>query len=628
MKKPLLIIFVICFFVIFLALSPEVITHAQGPSVNLQIVSTNSDAYPKVVTNFSVFDPQGFPIKELQKDQFTASEDNQVISNFTLTPFVNVDTPLAVVLVIDTSWSMNTSLANSIQAAKDFSKTLGPNDQVALIAFKEKPVVVQDFTTDRDELTKSLNSLTAVGDSGLYDSVVEAINILKPRTERKVVVLLTDGYETGISAFNFDEMVNEAARWSTPIYPVGFGGARRDNLEKLAKLTGGFAQFNPDSSALTEALNNVLINLRNQYSLEYVSSLMADGSEHEVAITYKYAEGDVSDTNRFIAQPVAIQVSFGDLQDGQEVSGDVLFAPNILASSTVKQMDIQVDDQPVTSILAAPFEYIWDSAIVQTGVHNLAFIITDSVGNTINQGLKLNVVPPVSITSNLTADQVISGTVKIPLEVTAARAIEKVEFFVDGVKISEDLDGPYEIEWDTKSTAPGYHDLRFVGTDIEQNIGEIQQRVNVEIQNSNNLLWLVLIVLLIAIGVIIPIATRKNRSTKKTTNQGTPFPSAINGFATLVEKEGFEPGHVWRLKGDEIRLGRKRGENDIVLKGASASRFQAVINLTPNGYAIKSVNPENPVLVNRQPITEQLYLKSGDVITAGESEFLFDASGI
>jgi hypothetical protein len=291
-------------------------------------------------------------------------------------------------------------------------------------------------------------------------------------------------------------------------------------------------------------------------------------------------------------------------------------------------MDIQVDDQPVTSILAAPFEYIWDSGIVQTGVHNLAFIITDSVGNTINQGLKLNVVPPVSITSNLTADQVISGTVKIPLEVTAARAIEKVEFFVDGVKISEDLDGPYEIEWDTKSTAPGYHDLRFVGTDIEQNIGEIQQRVNVEIQNSNNLLWLVLIVLLIAIGVIIPIATRKNRSTKKTTNQGTPFSSAINGFATLVEKEGFEPGHVWRLKGDEIRLGRKRGENDIVLKGASASRFQAVINLTPNGYAIKSVNPENPVLVNRQPITEQVYLKSGDVITAGESEFLFDASGI
>ena len=628
MKKPLLIFFVLCFFVTFLSLSPEVITHAQGPSVNLQIVSTNSDAYPKVVTNFSVFDPQGFPIKELQKDQFTASEDNQVISNFTLTPFVNVDTPLAVVLVIDTSWSMNTSLANSIQAAKDFSKTLGPNDQVALIAFKEKPVVVQDFTTDRDELTKSLDSLTAVGDSGLYDSVVEAINIIKPRTERKVVVLITDGYETGISIFNFDEMVNEAARWSTPIYPVGFGGVRRDNLEKLAKLTGGFAQFNPDSSALTEALNNVLINLRNQYSLVYVSSLMADGSEHEVAITYKYAEGDVSDTNRFIAQPVAIQVSFGDLQDGQEVSGDVLFAPNIHASSTVKQMDIQVDDQPVTSILAAPFEYIWDSAIVQTGVHNLAFIITDSVGNTINQGLKLNVVPPVSITSNLTADQVISGTVKIPLELTAARAIEKVEFFVDGVKISEDLDGPYEIEWDTKSTAPGYHDLRFVGTDIEQNIGEIQQRVNVEIQNSNNLLWLVLIVLLIAIGVIIPIATRKNRSTKKTTNQGTPFSSAINGFATLVEKEGFEPGHVWRLKGDEIRLGRKRGENDIVLKGASASRFQAVINLTPNGYAIKSVNPENPVLVNRQPITEQLYLKSGDVITAGESEFLFDASGI
>jgi len=93
----------------------------------------------------------------------------------------------------------------------------------------------------------------------------------------------------------------------------------------------------------------------------------------------------------------------------------------------------------------------------------------------------------------------------------------------------------------------------------------------------------------------------------------------------LIEREGFEPGHVWQLKGSEIRLGRKRDENDIMLKGLSASRFHAVINLTPNGATLKSLNPENPAYVNGQPIIEELLLRNGDVIKAGESEFLFEA---
>lgn len=622
MKKSGFAIIIVLLAIATLAFQPAFPSFAQASQVNLNIVSVNDDAFPIVELVFSVSDPQGFPIKDIEKASFSLSEDNQAIANYTVAPFMNTETPLSVALVVDTSGSMVRSLPDAVSAAQDFIATLGANDQVALIAFKEKADLVQELTADRDLINQALQGLTAVGDSAMFDSVIEAINTLKPRTERKVVVLITDGYETGISAFDFNQVVDEAVRWSTHIYPIGIGGVHKDNLDKLAKLTGGFAQVNPDSSALSDAFKNVLENLRNQYKLEYESSLMADGSEHSALVTYAYPEGSVSDDRRFIAKTGTITISFTDLADGQEISGDVLFSPGILAPARVSQLEVLVDDKLVTSVLSAPFECLWDSSLVEPGAHNFVINVTDEVGNNATKSLNLSVVPAVTITSNLAADQVLSGTITIPLEVKAARGIARVEFFVDNVKIAEDKESPYEIEWDTRSVIPGYHDLRFVATDLEQNIGENQLRVNVELQKANNLLWVAIIILLAALGVIIPFATRKNQSRKKAPVQPAAVPEQN---PTLTERAGLEPGHVWKLSGGEIRLGRKRDENDIILKGTSASRFHAVINPTPNGYSIKTLNRENPVYINDQAVTDQVLLVSGDLIRAGESEFLYEA---
>lgn len=613
--------------IIFLSVSvsiPNASTTAQSASVDLQLIAVDSSAFPKVKVNFSVSDPQGFPVENLEASSFSISEDNKSISDFSITPFNNTESPLAIVLVLDTSGSMVSSIDNSISAAKEFIRTLGPNDQVALIAFKEKPVIVQELTTDRGLLTQALDELTAVGDSALFDSLIEAVDVLKPRTERKVVVVITDGYETGISSFTFDQVVDESVRWSTHLYPIGIGGVNLSNLEKLAKLTGGFAQINPDDSAISEAFGNILGNLRNQYLLEYESDLQADGTEHEVLISYKYPEGVVSGGQRFVATPGSVSISFPDLTDGQEVSGSVLFSPSILAPGAIRELDIKVDQLPLATILSAPFEYVWDSELVETGLHEIDFTVTDVVGNTATQSIKLNVVPPVTVSSNLVADQTLGGKVTIPLEIKAARGIASVEFYVDQIKIAEDIEFPYEFEWNTTAHNPGYHDIRFVATDLEQNVGESQLRVNVEIQKNSNLIWLALLTLLVAIGVIIPIASKKNRLAKKsTTPVGSPL-IAGEKVAKLVEKEGLEPGRVWNLQGNEIRLGRKTDENDIPLKGLSASRFHAVITPQSEGYVIQALHVENPVYVNGTPNTEQVALKNGDVIKAGESEFLFE----
>ncbi len=531
---------------------------------------------------------------------------------------------LAVAIVLDTSGSMVKSLATSITAAKDFIGTLGPNDQVSLITYSDKPTIIQGFTTDRSVLSTALEGLKAAGNSALHDALIEAVAVLKPRTERKVIVLITDGYESGISSYSIDQVIDEAARWSTPIYPIGFGGVNRNKVEIIAKLTGGFAQINPDADTLSVSLAKVLDNLRDQYVLEYTSALAADGKEHELNIAYDYQGGSVNDSYRFIAKPGNITISFGDLVDGQEISGTVRFSPNILAPAPVRSLEIKMDQQTLTSILTEPFEYIWDSISVTPGLHTFDFIVTDKVGNTSTQTLNLEVVPPVRVESNLVANQNVTGKLTIPIEVIASRGVAKVEFLVDGVKTAEDIDAPYKFEWDTSKIRPGYHDLRFIATDLEQYTGEQQLRVNVEIQKNNNLLWIALTTLLVAFGVILPIAIRKNKTVKRSALSSSDFQTRREGTAKLVEKAGLTPNYIWTLMGNETRLGRKRDENDVPLKGLSASRYHAVIMLTPEGYELRNLNPGNPTFVNGIPISDSAILKNGDVIRAGESEFWFE----
>ena len=165
MKRYLSLFIIISLFISIPFFFPNKSSEAQSPSIDLQVVSASDDAFPKMSLVFSVSDPSGLPIKDLEKGAFSFSEDNKAIDDFTVSPYVNTEMPLAVALVLDTSGSMTKSLPNAIQAAKEFIATLGPNDQVALIAFKEKPVIVQELTTDHDLLTPALNSLSAVGDS-------------------------------------------------------------------------------------------------------------------------------------------------------------------------------------------------------------------------------------------------------------------------------------------------------------------------------------------------------------------------------------------------------------------------------------------------------------------------------
>ena len=616
-----------CSLALFIVIFSWSLSSAQPSPLNLKVENIDNSVFPQVKVLLSVSDAQGFPITGLDRNSFKVSEDNIPITDFVVSQFNNIEQPLAIVLVIDTSGSMaGKPLANSVTAAKDFISTLTSGDLVALISFSNKATILQELTSDHGKIVEALDGLKADGDTAHYDALVEATNLLKNRSERRVIVSLTDGKESGISKFTFDQVVNEAVRWSTPVYPIGFGGVNKDELDRLAKLTGGFAQINPDTTTLSTAFQNVLNNLREQYSIEFVSSLSADGLEHNLDVALNYQDGSASASRKFVAKPGQVSLSLPDLQDGQTVGGMILIKPEVLAPAALDRLDISIDGGPLSSVLAPPYEYLWDSTSMTPGEHKLDVKATDLANNVGSLVISLNIRQPIIVTAGFSPGQVISGDIKIPATVDALASISKVEFFLDEKLLGESTTPPYEIEWNTSKVSPGFHDIKIKATDANGVSAETTVQVNLEIQRSSNLLWMALIAVLVAGAIIIPLAVRNNQQTKRG-KAGPQVDSAImqaKNQAFLVEKEGVNPGQTWPLVSEETRLGRKRDENDIPLKGLKASRYQALIRSQPEGYVLYSLVPENPMIVNGVPASEQVLLQNGDLIQAGESQFTFE----
>lgn len=604
----------------------------QPPALQIKIEKITDDSFPVMKAFVSVTDAQGFPINDLQSTNFKVSESGKPVAGISVTPFENFEQPLAIILVMDTSGSMQGKpLADSINAAKEFNKSLASQDVLGLVTFAADVNQQQALTINRSAMETQLDDLKAEGATALNDALIEAVGMLKNRSERRVVVLLTDGKQEGPSKFTADEVVDEAVRWSTPIYTIGFGNVDKNQLERFAQLTGGTSQINPDSTSVAVAFQAVLSMLREQYIIEFTSTLTADGLEHPLEMSVEYQNGFASTSRNFTATPGQVTVDVVEPISGQALGGKVRIGVEGTAPAPISQVDVYLDDQPLASLQNAPFEYLWDSTTVQPGSHHLKVIVTDQVGNTGESAFDVDVRLPILVDLVISDNEKIGGEATLPVQVDALADVAKIVYFVDEVQIAELTTSPFEFVWDTRQVSPGPHTISVLAQDINGYSAEDSVPVIVEMQQGTNLVWVALIVLLVAGGVIVPLSMRSRRkmaaAAENSVAEGgiaTVLTEGETGSANLVELTGINPGRIWPLSTGQVKLGRKRNENDIPLQGLSASRSQAVIELQENGYQIRTLVSDNPVMVNGNLIPDATMLCHGDIIEAGESSFRFE----
>lgn len=220
--------------VLFTAFAQE----QQPPSPRIEITGVNATDLPTATINVNVFDILGQPVRGLTAENFVLSGPLADVGRIVRVENITDDNlPFAVALVIDTSSSMSgTPLARAQAAATAFVESLRENDQAAIIIFNDDPVVYQEFTSDKDELRRAIETVPYGGETALYDAGVAGIEAAAGSLSRRVVILLSDGAEFGGASVNPRGAALEAAvARGVPVYTIGLGfGTDRTYLQELA----------------------------------------------------------------------------------------------------------------------------------------------------------------------------------------------------------------------------------------------------------------------------------------------------------------------------------------------------------------------------------------------------------
>jgi VWFA-related protein len=236
----------------------------------------------------AVTDREGNLADQLEQKDFQVLDNGrpQTLSKFELVRGL----PLTLGLVLDTSGSMEQSIAEAKQAAQDFlAAVMKPTDRTFAVSFSERPRLLLPLTSDAKALEVSFRDLPAMGSTSLHDALIYSLYQFRGIRGQKAMVLLSDGDDTS-SKIGFDDALAYVQRAGVAIYTVGLGiGSAslgiRGKLEKLATETGGRTFFVAKASELSGVYAQIEKELRSRYLLAFAPDPPAkEGERHTLEV--------------------------------------------------------------------------------------------------------------------------------------------------------------------------------------------------------------------------------------------------------------------------------------------------------------------------------------------------------
>lgn len=290
---------------------------------NREEVPQDSDEVIKVETNltnifFTAADKNKRFISNLKAEDIRILEDGQPQQIFTFQQ--NIELPLSLAILIDTSISEQRTLPDEKAAAQAFLENVmrGNKDEAAVVSFTGDTTLEQGFTGNMERLRRAIDRVEFVPPSGyigggvvvngtppisgtnqsiagstaVWDAVwatsEELIGTSAEHT-RRAIILLTDGDDTS-SRMKMHEAIERALKADALIYAIGIGDRYTFNvnegaLRKIAEQTGGRAYFPKHERDLNDAFEQIQKDLREQYLVAYSPTNKArDGSYRKIEI--------------------------------------------------------------------------------------------------------------------------------------------------------------------------------------------------------------------------------------------------------------------------------------------------------------------------------------------------------
>ena len=264
---------------------------------------------------FTAVDKNRRLLLTLKPTDFQVYENGQLqnVSGFSK----QVDLPLSLSILIDTSMSQERTLPEEKSAAASFLESVvrPEKDEVAIISFTGESTLEQGMTSNMARLRRAIEGVrlapqmgyigggvvvgtpplsgnSASGATAIWDAIwVTSEEILGPAPEktRRAIILLSDGVNT-YGKKKLNDAVEAAQRAEVVIYSIGIGdnftnGVDEGSMSKIAERTGGRAFFPRDELELRKAFQQIQEEMRSQYLVSYEPTNPAlDGSYRTIEI--------------------------------------------------------------------------------------------------------------------------------------------------------------------------------------------------------------------------------------------------------------------------------------------------------------------------------------------------------
>ena len=255
----------------------------------------------------TVTDPNGAYVPGLQKDDFKLFLDGQQrpIDFFRQ----DLNTPVSVGILVDTSGSMQSKIPQARLAILDFLNELNPRDDVFLFAFSSQPYLLQPFTTNHALVEDKLQVLRAYGQTALFEAIVDGLGMVRRgRYDKKALLVITDGMDN-MSRARVEDVIALARKMGVLVYSIGIGDPSASNLSvSIGPFTlggGGVERVDAqilhtlsvetgaktyiirqvgDGNALRKACQEISLELREQYTLGFVAPDASSGGYRSVKV--------------------------------------------------------------------------------------------------------------------------------------------------------------------------------------------------------------------------------------------------------------------------------------------------------------------------------------------------------
>ena len=293
----------------------------------------------------TVTDARGRFVDGLTRDDFLVYEDGEPVE---ITQFDNERVPVSLGIALDTSGSMDGRKMEAARRALDrfLYDLLGPDDEFFLYRFDYTPVLLQDWTTRPDRLSRAIRDIRPRGGTALYDAVAESVpRVAEGRHRKKALLIISDGNDTNSETDDRDlrPLIRETealvyaigidaraarGRWlgGGPLRPPQFGpfpipgrgrGLPRGNpfqrvqdervnvgaLRDLTDDSGGRTEVVRDTDDLDPATAGIARELSRQYQLAYPARHAGDGRWHSIRVEVRDPDYRVRARRGYVAAP-------------------------------------------------------------------------------------------------------------------------------------------------------------------------------------------------------------------------------------------------------------------------------------------------------------------------------------